>query len=1058
MADQAVERLTSYENLVWAWQKLVNIYRRSEVWFDEIELASFELHLDSELESLADNLESGNFTTRPLRPLPQPKRDAEGKMEVRQSFSLSVRDQLAWLAYLNVVGPELDSQMPSWSYGNRLFRSLIVQQEAPRIPKFVPGPYRNTRGHVYKPFKQGWPLYKRRILLTLKKLTRPGIRVFDDKEEQLLAVEPALQRHDRLIYLRNRFWKHHSTTAFWIGFDIERFYPSIPLSNAVKTILSRSENADAIGSKLLQALTHFDLDLKGWTASDLAEMRLSKGDTTFSAIPTGLVAAGFLANVAMLPIDDWVATQVTRRQLAHFRYVDDHIVVGPVFDELVSWFFDYRQKIKEEIGCGINEQKTEPKEIRPFLKKRGSRKRRRTAVRSSRLDPEFPSPLMTKTLEKVSDLAHTNFDLLDTEEQRRVLHDLEHLLLAPLPEDELPEKTRVTFAATLLGRFTVHSERSGGELLEKVLKRSMLAREERMLSKQLRDLRRGSNTFRELHPQLRRNQRDLREASIAVRRLRQQFDDVRSRTNRRTASVLLKALRLHPEKLRMWERVLEFARGTGNSAMLILDPLKSIRKENGLASALITARLFQVFTAHCFGAISDCFDPSIELSRRIAAGWYLSTIAKTTRRMVPETSYYYVKNATELLSMALAFAAAAIKRCSLPSDLPVSVRTAIRRSLHHSFRENFTDGNAETLWWIGRKHGFWRNQRAKAAALQFELNALSADSPSSWKIWRSLDLDVPDRALLEVAKSTDISKGAEGWIAEILHSKPEGLLRRLKRAASPVGRVARCVSAKPRVYISLPDWVIWTATEDRDFFDPRLSEWTALEITRQVLRCARKERGDERVEAVSSIFNFTVPKTWIETKTDRLTWEDWRRSVSSDSVQLRAQLRLRDMRTLPLVSDYPDIDPEYGCVRAIAVILLSLLRRDYRLPNALLSTGYQGLVSKALIGHVQNRPCSSRTMAILESCLMDRSAETMWLQLDEDERIDQDIARDVPLIRTLDELSGQVKVAQNVLLRYQLTVSAHEPRQLVPIALEQFTTVNWKPENSPGEPEGDDAE
>jgi hypothetical protein len=273
-----------------------------------------------------------------------------------------------------------------------------------------------------------------------------------------------------------------------------------------------------------------------------------------------------------------------------------------------------------------------------------------------------------------------------------------------------------------------------------------------------------------------------------------------------------------------------------------------------------------------------------------------------------------------------------------------------------------------------------------------------------------------------------------------------------------VGRVARSISARPRAYIFLPDWVIWTVSEGRDFFDPRLSEWTALEITQQVLRCARREHGDELVEAVSSIFNFSVPRKWIETKNDRLTWEDWRRSVGSDSVQLRGQLRLRDMRTLPLVSDYPEIDAEYGCVRAVAVILLSLLRRDYRLPNALLSTGYQGLVSKALIGHIQNRPCSSRTMAILESCLMDRSAETMWLQLDEDERIDQDIARDVPLIRTLDEFSEQVKVAQNVLLRYQLTVSAHEPRQLVPIALEQFTNANWRPENSQGEPDGDDAE
>jgi hypothetical protein len=89
---------------------------------------------------------------------------------------------------------------------------------------------------------------------------------------------------------------------------------------------------------------------------------------------------------------------------------------------------------------------------------------------------------------------------------------------------------------------------------------------------------------------------------------------------------------------------------------------------------------------------------------------------------------------------------------------------------------------------------------------------------------------------------------------------------------------------------------------------------------------------------------------------------------------------------------------------------------------------------------------------------MDRSVETMWLQLDEDERIEQDIVRDVPLIQTLDDLSEQIKIAQSVLLRYQMTVSAHEPRQLVPIALEQFTHANWRPEGLQAEVEGEEAE
>jgi hypothetical protein len=1057
MANQVLDRLRSYENLVWAWRKLLNVYRRSELWFDELKLARFELHLDAELESLAESFSSGHFTTQPLRPLPQPKRDADGHMEVRQSFFVSVRDQLAWLAYMNVVGPELDSQMPPWSYGNRLFRSWIVQQEEAPVPKFIPGPYRNTRGQVYRPFKQGWPLYKRHVVLTLKKLTRARVQTFDDKEEQLLEAEPILQRFDRLAYLRKDFWKRYSTTAFWCGFDIEKFYPSVSLTKVVKAMMTRSESANAIGLKLLTSLTHFDVDLKGWSAYDLEQMRLSRDATTFESIPTGLITAGFLANVAMLPVDDWVITQVTRRQLAHFRYVDDHIVVAPSFDQMVNWFFDYRERLKEELGCSINEKKTEPAKIRRFLKGH-SQKSRRIARKACKLDPEFPSPLMTKTLEKVSDLAHTNFDLLDSDEQKRVLHDLEHLLLAPLPEEELPQKTRVTFSATLLGRLTVQRERNGGQLLEAILKRTSLIRDEKNLTKQLRTLRRTSGVFNELQLQLRQNQKQIKETSLLARGLRQRVDDAQSRSYRRTASVLLKALRLHPEKLRMWERVLDFARGAGISASLILDPLRSIRKENRLASALIGARLFQVLTTHCFISISDCFNPSIELSRRIAAAQYLSTIDRTARRMGPKTNYYYVRAAMDTISAALAFAAAAALANQLPSDLPVRVRDSLRRALRRSFRATYTGGNPETIWWIGRKYGFWGDQKLKAAALQVELDALSANSPTSWKIWRLLGLDVPDRALLEVANAEGISKGAEGWIAEVLQGKPARVIRRLKGSSGRLGRVARSVSAKSRTHISLPDWINWTASNDRNLFDPRLSEWTALEITQQVLSCARKEHGESLIEAVSSIFNFGAPKRWIQHDDGLLTWEEWHQSVATDLVHLRGQLKLRDMRTLPMSSDYPDIDAEYSCVRAVAVILLSLLRRDYRLPNALLSTGYQGLLNGALIRHVQNRPCSSRTMAILESCLMDRSVETMWLQLDEDERIEQDIVRDVPLIQTLDDLSEQIKIAQSVLLRYQMTVSAHEPRQLVPIALEQFTHANWRPEVLQAEVEGEEAE
>src|SRR5262249_17125637 len=264
---------------------------------------------------------------------------------------------------------------------------------------------------------------------------------------------------------------------------------------------------------------HFEIDLTGWTRSALESLGLSQNKNV-TAIPTGLICAGFLANTAMLPIDDWAGTQVRERQVAHFRYVDDHIVVAPNFDQLSAWVSDYQQRIQSDLNCKINEAKTEPEQFRLFLEKPKSRKRKIAAMRNTSVDPAFPSPLMTKTLEKVSHLAHTNFDLLDREEQQRILNDLEHLLLAQLPEEELPEKTRVTFAATLLSRFAAQAEQKNAGLLDAVLEHNAADKESTALERQLRNLRRSSKSFKELRPLLPSQQLRVRALATQIASLR----------------------------------------------------------------------------------------------------------------------------------------------------------------------------------------------------------------------------------------------------------------------------------------------------------------------------------------------------------------------------------------------------------------------------------------------------------------------------------------------------------------------------------------------------------
>jgi hypothetical protein len=245
----------------------------------------------------------------------------------------------------------------------------------------------------------------------------------------------------------------------------------------------------------------------------------------------------------------------------------------------------------------------------------------------------------------------------------------------------------------------------------------------------------------------------------------------------------------------------------------------------------------------------------------------------------------------------------------------------------------------------------------------------------------------------------------------------------------------------------LPEWIEWTAASGRIPFDPRLSEWTALEIVIQISSRIRHFSQTLRREMISSAFNFLVPRSWIIDLTKCVTWEAWKEKTEQYRITARKRLPVRDARIMPSIVDFPELNIEFGSVRGIAILLLGLLRRDFRQPNHLLPIGYHGLFSKAAVAHIQSRPCSSRTMAILESCLMDRNVETLWIKGFANEtyqKIDQDIAKDIPLIQSIDELTNELKRAQAVLADYQLTISAHQPRQLVPIYLEQYTKDNWR--------------
>lgn len=185
-----LDRLLLPENLYFAWMKAKRFFFTPDGYIDRGEIAEFELNLEANLNAIRKNFIKGRYRTEGLRPLPRPKKAIGAKFVDRQYFHVSVRDQVAWIAVVNAIGPELDKEMASWSYGNRLYRPAWYEDEESQS-KLEIGPYRHASGHTYRKFQHSWPLFRRQISLTARAMVsgrKPKSEELDEAESRALSA------------------------------------------------------------------------------------------------------------------------------------------------------------------------------------------------------------------------------------------------------------------------------------------------------------------------------------------------------------------------------------------------------------------------------------------------------------------------------------------------------------------------------------------------------------------------------------------------------------------------------------------------------------------------------------------------------------------------------------------------------------------------------------------------------------------------------------------------------------------------------------------------------
>lgn len=1054
-------------NMRWAWEKVKRASVPGDVWIDEADLAAFEVHLGRELQQLADDLSSRKFRMSPIRPMAFPKNpDEEGNPRVRQYFHFAVRDQVAWVAVVNILGRFVDERMPVWSYGNRLFRSTWIEENdlGEKLRKI--GPYRHSSGRIYRPFQQAWPLFRRHVALAVSAAALGHERVdnLDGDEREELDLQRRMHKADRCPFVLGDYWSSLPTDAnksdiYWASLDLEKFYPSIPLEACVDAI-SQSVPAELHSEvqQLLKTMTQLPLDIEGWTDAELKHIELDESRKTFRRIPTGLMVSGFLANAALLKVDQEVQRSLPSGRVAHFRYVDDHVILAKTFDELVKWIDHYKDVI-ERLGAGasINPAKTEPEELGVLLGTSDTNKRIpgsdqwNRAQDACRLDPEFPTPLMTKTIALVSAIGRTDFTALEDNELSILSQQLEHLLLVEVPEAEMPERTRLAFAATRLARVA----------------------EARLAAPETLNIRNGDAE----------HSRGTGGQSNGHKGQDSSLDPIASLTGindvkiyirltgiaDRVFSLIRKVLRERPDRVRLWTHALTIARRLGATGLeLLYDDIDRYARDpvNRLAASYILGNSYAVLASETVRAAQLVVDANAAGWRRAAALRYLREIARLTNRGIPGADRWFVQKSLNQFFVGVYCANVLLER--FPGSLQLLGQRLSQPFVDKGRALLSSDAVAPDLrvalaWW-GCKFDL-REPVRRASDQILHLGTLVADLPESDKLWTFFPADVPIKPLTRIASETrPIQANQEGWWFDALMGRLDRLDIQHATATSPAASRVRTLldGSETGKMLPLPVWAtkIWDSHDPRITKEWRLGEWTCLEIVRQAalllstaaetldqdyLQRASRKATSTRPHCAHPL-NFAMPSYLIDTPA--VSWQEWKQKLRERGVGVLRQVPQRrqiyDRRYAPLVVS--DIGSAQNPIRGLGLCLFALLSRSFLLPAQ-----WNGLGHESMLRHLPQLlrdeiTYSSATLGVLEACLQPRVAENVYARLHRawNPDFDDDTGHDpVSLIDTAD-LARIISIAQNELEGNQISTFNQQSRQVTPVNLMHLTDVDWK--------------
>lgn len=305
---------------------------------------------------------------------------------------------------------------------------------------------------------------------------------------------------------------------------------------------------------------------------------------------------------------------------------------------------------------------------------------------------------------------------------------------------------------------------------------------------------------------------------------------------------------------------------------------------------------------------------------------------------------------------------------------------------------------------------------------------------------------------LLLSKST-LSKTDSGWLRDVVGQNQSRIDAASSSKKHALIRAARSMQNNSPDKITLTQWTKF-ASEKISEFDPRRSEWTALEVIRQLVSRNVSDAGSQGYTLkLIHPENVLIPEIWKNKFTvykDRAgtTWDEWQDFVSNDNndgVTLKNPANcVLDYRYYPDLTKGIEIGEWERNLFAIGRLLLGLLRFDHTLERISNIRGNELIHPLPRAQMYQSLSVSSTTLVIVEGCLSLRGAETRTLINfpilfgSYVTGIPNDVNFGPPLLRSRKELLKAIGAAQLVLKKNQLAVAMNQPRQLIPFRLVDF--------------------